>query len=133
KFLDASGNGSISDAIEAIGYAVAHGAMISNNSWGGGTSLALRDAIAAAGAAGHLFVAAAGNSGTNVDVRPSYPASYALDNIVSVAATDRDDQRAWFSNYGPFGVDLAAPGVDILSTLHGGRYTRIGGTSMATP
>ncbi|MHC4406638.1 MAG: S8 family peptidase [Planctomycetota bacterium] len=139
KFLDAGGRGGGSDAIEALNYAVANGATISNNSWGGGPySQALHDAIAAARDAGHIFVAAAGNGnwvgiGQDNDARPFYPASYDLDNVVAVAATDHDDQLAVFSNYGATSVELAAPGVDIVSTTPDNHYSSGSGTSMATP
>ncbi len=133
KFLGPNA-GYTSDAVEALNYAVANGATISNNSWGGGGySRALRDAINRADASGHLFVAAAGNDGTNNDATPQYPSSYTNANIVSVAATDDDDALASFSNFGANTVDLAAPGVNILSTLPGSRYGSYSGTSMATP
>src|SRR5262249_32913552 len=82
---------------------------------------------------GHIFVAGAGNSTSNNDVEPFYPASFDADNIVAVAATDDNDQLASFSNYGVGSVDLAAPGVDILSTQPGGQYGLLSGTSMASP
>ena len=89
-------------------------------------------------AAGHLFVAAAGNGGAdgvgdNTDTTPQYPSSYNSTNIISVAATDSRDTLANFSNYGSTSVDLAAPGVGILSTLPGNTYGSYSGTSMATP
>jgi VCBS repeat-containing protein len=134
KFLDFFGGGYTQDAILALNYAVANGAMISNNSWGGGGySQALYDAIASAQAAGHIFVAAAGNESNNNDNFPSFPASYDLDNIISVAATDHNDNLASFSNYGATSVDLGAPGVSILSTTPGNTYDTYSGTSMATP
>ena len=134
KFLDADGFGYESDAIAALNYAVANGAVISNNSWGGGGfSSAMFSAIENARAKGHIFVAAAGNDGWNNDLDPFYPASYKLDNIVSVAATDDNDELAWFSNFGATSVDLAAPGVNIHSTAPGGQYRDLSGTSMATP
>lgn len=140
KFLDAGGSGSLGNAIQAINYAVANGATISNNSWGfnGGFSQALHDAIEDAGNAGHIFVAAAGNGnaagvGQNNDLAPFYPASFDLDNIIAVAATDHDDQLAVFSNYGATTVDLGAPGVGILSTTRNDTYSVFNGTSMATP
>jgi subtilisin family serine protease/fibronectin type 3 domain-containing protein/methionine-rich copper-binding protein CopC len=139
KFLDSSGSGSTSDAIEALNYAVANGATISNNSWGGDPySQALYDAIRNARDAGHIFVTAAGNGnvfgiGQNNDAAPFYPASYDLDNVVAVAATDHNDNLAGFSNYGAASVDLAAPGVDILSTTPNNTYSTFSGTSMATP
>lgn len=134
KFLSARGSGSTADAISALDYAVMMGARISNNSWGGGAfSQALFDSIAAAQTAGHLFVAAAGNSSANTDTSPSYPASYDLDNIVSVAATDDNDALASFSNFGALSVDLGAPGVSILSTTPANTYSSFSGTSMASP
>lgn len=140
KFLDAGGGGNLSDAIAAINYAVANGATISNNSWGfnGGFSQPLYDAIRSAQSAGHLFVAAAGNGnafgiGQDNDQTAFYPASFDLNNIIAVAATDPNDNRAIFSNYGATSVDLAAPGVDILSTTRNNTYSTFSGTSMAAP
>jgi subtilisin family serine protease len=134
KFLDASGNGLDSNAVAALAYAVRHGALISNNSWVGSTPYPpLADAILAARAAGHIFVAAAGNDGSNNDAVPDYPASYHSDNVVAVAATDRIDRLASFSNYSATTVDLAAPGVDIFSTTPNDTYSWYSGTSMATP
>jgi len=136
KFLDDTGSGDLSDAIEAINYAVANGAKVLSNSWGGGGgySQALKDAISAAGEDGCLFVAAAGNDyGNDNDTAPLYPASYDCDNIIAVAATDHDDQLASFSNIGATTVDLGAPGEDIYSTLPGETYATYSGTSMATP
>ena len=138
KFLGPDG-GFTSDAVEAINYSVAEGMEVSNNSWGGGgPSQSLRDAIARADASGQIFLAAAGNGGAdgigdNNDVTPHYPSSYDVPNIVAVAATDDTDTLASFSNFGATSVDLAAPGVGILSTLPGNRYGRFNGTSMATP
>jgi subtilisin family serine protease len=134
KFLNSSGAGNVANAISAIEYATRMGARIMNNSWGGGPySQALFDAIRAAGDAGALFVAAAGNESSDNDLTPSYPAGYVLPNVISVAATDANDQLATFSNYGATTVDLAAPGVDILSTARRGGYILLSGTSMATP
>jgi subtilisin family serine protease len=134
KFLGADGSGTEADAIAAIDYATRMGARIMNNSWGGrSSSQALLDAINAAGDAGALFVAAAGNDGANADVAPHYPAALNAANIVSVAATDPNDHLAGFSNYGAVSVDLGAPGVSILSTLPGGTYGVYSGTSMAAP
>jgi subtilisin family serine protease len=134
KFLDASGSGLVSGAISGLEYAVKNGARVSNNSWGGsGYSQALYDAIKNAQTLGHLFVAAAGNAARNTDFSPTYPASYDLDNIIAVAAIDSGDQLASFSNYGVRTVDLAAPGVSILSSVLGGGYASYNGTSMATP
>lgn len=134
KFLDANGFGDTFGAIQSVEYATLMGVQLTNNSWGGGGySQGLYDAIAAAGAAGQLFIAAAGNESNNNDSFPAYPASYNLDNIISVAATDHNDQLAGFSNYGATTVDLAAPGVSVYSTMPGGEYGYLSGTSMATP
>jgi subtilisin family serine protease len=126
--------GSTSDAILAVEYAADKGVKISNNSWGGGGySSSLYNAINASKSVGHIFVAAAGNNGSNNDTSPFYPASYNLDNIISVAATNNDDGLASFSNYGATTVDLGAPGVNIASTYKGGGYAWASGTSMAGP
>src|SRR5262249_41037825 len=115
-------------------YAVSKGAKITNNSWTGqGDQGSLEQGISEARAAGTIVVAAAGNEGSNNDVTPVYPAGYTLDNVVSVAATDRNDNLASFSNYGPHTVTLGAPGVEILSTIPGNKYGFNSGTSMATP
>lgn len=137
-FLGQYGLGLVSDAILAIEYAWKNGARISNNSWGGtGYSQALYDSILMAGMNGHLVVAAAGNYGWDNDTDGGlwhfYPSDYDLPNIISVAATDRNDELAEFSNYGAISVDLAAPGVGIMSTMPGNRYESMDGTSMATP
>ncbi len=111
KFLGADGSGAMSDAVECIEYAVAKNVRILSNSWGGGgASIALENAIRDAGTSGALFVAAAGNSRSNNDVRPFYPASYKLFNILAVAAIGRNGSLASFSNYGAAMVHLAAPG-----------------------
>ncbi|UCE04118.1 MAG: S8 family serine peptidase, partial [Candidatus Latescibacterota bacterium] len=134
KFLDRNGSGSTADAIDAMTYAVENGAHILNNSWGGGGfSQALLEAIELVRDRNALFVAAAGNEGRDNDMQPSYPASYDVENVVAVAASDRNDQLATFSNFGATSVDLAAPGVGILSTTPGNAYRSFDGTSMATP
>jgi len=134
KFLDAGGYGYTSDAILALQYATMMGANLTSNSWGGGGySQALKDAIDSSGAYGMLFVAAAGNDQENNDIYPHYPCSYDLDNIIAVAATDHNDNLAYFSNWGLVSVDLGAPGVDIYSSLPGNSYGYGSGTSMACP
>jgi subtilisin family serine protease len=126
RFLGPTG-GATSGAIECLNYIQklknTYGVNIvaTNNSWGGGKfSQALSDAISANGSAGILFVAAAGNSSRNIDSTPFYPASYASDHIIAVAATTQADGLASFSNYGATSVDVGAPGVNILSTATGG-------------
>ncbi len=134
KFLSSWGGGDTADAVESVIYAVDNGADILNNSWGGGGfSEALRSAIEYAQDNDVLFVAAAGNAAYDNDSLPSYPASYELDNIVAVAATDSNDELASFSQWGLNSVDLGAPGVDILSALPGDDYATYSGTSMASP
>ena len=130
KFLDSGGSGSTADAVAAIEYATMMHVDVMSNSWGGGGfSEALRLAIENAMNAGILFVAAAGNSSSNNDLFPAYPASYDLDNIVSVASTTATDNLSNFSNFGPTTVDLAAPGSNILSTLPGSTYGLLSGST----
>jgi len=134
KFLSDRGWGSISDAIDAVAYCTAMDFPISNNSWGGGgSSRAMKEAIDRAGQNGHLFCAAAGNSGTNNDSKPHYPSNYTSPNVLSVAASDSADRLASFTCYGKTSVDMAAPGVSILNLVPNNRLARLSGTSMATP
>jgi len=139
KFLGKGGFGSTKDAIEAINYAIDRkqkgvNVRVISASWGSTQySKALEDAIRAAGEAGILFIAAAGNDGSSNDRRPHYPSNYDLPNVISVAAMDRSDQLASFSNYGVKTVHIAAPGKDILSTWLNNQYREASGTSMATP
>jgi len=143
KFLGANG-GTTAGAVKAVNYltqlklAKKINLVATNNSWGGGGySQALYDAIRAAGNANILFVAAAGNSGLDIDATPSYPASYQLPNVIAVAAIGQNGQRAGFSNYGAKSVHIAAPGVDIVSTVPTANgaagYAYMSGTSMAAP
>ena len=133
KFIAANGAGAVSDAIRAVDYAVDHGAKVINASWGGGSHVqALTDAIAYAGAHNVVFVTAAGNEGKNNAQVKSYPADDRLSNTLCVAAIDQTGKLARFSNFGNTTVDLAAPGVNILSTYLGGYATETG-TSMASP
>ena len=132
RFLGPNG-GYTSDAISALNYAVDKGVKVSNNSWGGGGfSQSLYNAILNAGASGHLFVAASGNSSVDTDSSAHYPSSYDLDNIISVAATDNRDRLSSFSNFGLNSVDVGAPGTNIASTALGSYYW-MSGTSMASP
>lgn len=137
KFLSAEGSGTTADAIRSIDYAVEHGAKILNNSWGGpgdDGNPALHDAIDRARAKDVLFIAAAGNDGEDNDgASASYPAAFDNDNLITVAATDRNDRLAGFSNIGKKTTHLAAPGVRIYSTLPGDKYAYLDGTSMACP
>jgi parallel beta-helix repeat protein len=134
KAGDASGRLADSDTVEAVQYAADNGAKIISASYGGsGSSDTARSSISYANGKGVLFVAAAGNDGLDNDSTPHYPSSYDLPNVVSVAASDPSDLLASFSNYGKTSVDLAAPGVGILSTVLNGNYEEKQGTSMATP
>jgi subtilisin family serine protease len=136
KFLSADGWGYTSGAIAGIDFAVANGARILSNSWGGGgESQSLYDAIVRAREAGVVFLAAAGNSGVDTDSQPHYPSSYDLENIIAVSAIDRNGQLASWSNYGKNTVDVGAPGVDIFSSVSDSdsSYAYYSGTSMATP
>ncbi len=118
-------SGSLTDAaiIDAIVYACANGARVVNGSFGGGGfSQATLNAIDSVACANTLFVFAAGNGGSdgigdNNDTTPEYPCNYNTTRIVCVAATDQNDARAFFSNFGATNVDLAAPGVGIFSSM----------------
>ena len=133
KVLDSAGNGSLNGAVNAIYYAVNHGAKVINASWtmSFGTP-ALQAAITYAANKNVVFVTAAGNEGVNNDITASYPGNYRYSNVLTVAAVDSSGKLASFSNFGATKVDLAAPGVGILSTIPGG-YDTWDGTSMATP
>lgn len=134
KFMGSFGVGSGSDAAEGIRYAVRMGARIINASFGSSqNSSTLHDAIKYAKDKGALLVVAAGNESADIDRSPIYPASYTDGNVLSVAATDQRDSLAQFSNYGDTAVDVAAPGVEILSTYPGEEYLTLSGTSMAAP
>ncbi|MCY7349460.1 MAG: S8 family serine peptidase [Cytophagaceae bacterium] len=139
KFLGRNG-GTTANAIKAVDYLTdlktRHGINVvaSNNSWGGGGfSQALYDAISRANNAGVLFVAAAGNSGTNNDTSPGYPANYDLPNVIAVAAITNTGALASFSQYGLTTVDLGAPGAGVWSSTAFSIYSSYSGTSMATP
>lgn len=134
KVLDAEGSGYSSDVIKGIQYATAMGANIINLSLGSYQySQAEYDALKAARDAGVLVVAAAGNDGTDNDADAHYPSSYALSNIIAVAASNGIGGIVGFSNYGKKSVHIAAPGHNIYSTYMNGQYASLSGTSMATP
>ena len=148
KILNSDGQGWNSDEIEGINYAIKMGAKIINASYGGSAySAAVKEALQSANNKGVLVIAAAGNGGEdkigdNNDLNPFFPASYSdtrfggLPNIISVAATDQNDNRASFSNFGRNSVHVAAPGVYILSTVPQNMYADKDfnwGTSMAAP
>ncbi len=134
KVLNGEGSGYTDMIAAGINHAVAKGAKVINLSLGGpGASRDMYDAIVNAKNHGIVVACAAGNESEDNDSNPSYPASYKLNNIISVAATDRYDDMAYFSNYGAASVHLGAPGVGILSTVPGSSYRSYDGTSMASP
>jgi thermitase len=139
RFMDGDGAGTTRDAIEAINYVIDRkragvNVRVISASWGStARSRALEDVIRKAYDEGILFVAAAGNASTDNDQTPHYPSSYNLGNMVSVAALNRNDQLASFSNYGARSVNVAAPGEEILSTWLEHGFSEKKGTSMATP
>ena len=139
KYLDSTGSGTISNAIRAIDYAVQNGAKILNNSWGSASySQFLGEAIDRARQAGVLVVAAAGNGdssghGIDLNITPFYPAGYSYANVISVGASDKANNLTAWSNFGSKIVDVAAPGLGIVSTRNGNAYATLSGTSMATP
>jgi len=131
KIFSDEGSTDSAAILRAIEYATKMGAKVTSNSWGGGgASEAQREAFAASPA---LHVMAAGNNGWNNDWIPNYPSNYELTNNIAVAASDFQDKKAGFSQYGVKSVDIAAPGVDINSCAPGGGYQLMSGTSMATP
>lgn len=136
----ADGFGTTAEIVAAFNYAVrlrqrGENLRIINCSWGGGfPSVALKEAMCAAGAAGLIMVCSAGNDTDDTDIFPNYPSGYDCPEIISVAASTSCDDPASYSNFGRISVDLAAPGSGILSTYRGGeRYGLLSGTSMASP
>ncbi|MBC8028586.1 MAG: S8 family serine peptidase [Pyrinomonadaceae bacterium] len=144
KWLDSNNSGFISNAIDAIEFAIQakqalapfNGANVRvlNNSWfANNFSPSVGDEIIRAEANNMLFVALAGNNTTDNDVTPRTPSGHKVPNVIGVSATDNRDALAPFSNYGKTTIHLAAPGVSILSTLRNGSFGYFNGTSMATP
>lgn len=139
KFMNKNGFGTTKDAIEAINYVINRkragvNVRVISASWGSTVrSRALEDVIKKAYEADILFVAASGNSTADTDRNPHFPASFRVGNVISVAALNRNDELAPFSNYGVKSVHIAAPGANILSTWLGDEYESRSGTSMATP
>lgn len=137
RFIGADGSGDLMNAIKAIDYAITNNANIISASWGATIGRdqvkPLIDAIDRANQKGVIFVAAAANDGKSNDKTEVFPANAGLPNMISVAASDNNDQKPSWSNYGRATVDLAAPGAAILSTLPNNKYDKLSGTSMATP
>ncbi len=138
-------SGDLASALAAVEYATAMNVDIMNHSWGfdaPSPPASLLDMFTAANDAGILLVCAAGNSNHNLELYPHYPACLLLPLVISVAASNQQDFKPTFSNYGSTHVDLAAPGCDIYSTLPdddfgffgvGGPYIPGSGTSFAAP
>lgn len=147
KFFRANAEGSFAEAAQAILYASQMGARVSNNSWGiSSVSQTIEAALKVAYQRGMLFVTSAGNEGRdNEGPQTHYPCVSSAPNVICVAATDRNDRKAEFSNWGAHTVHLGAPGVDILSTTltacfpefqgkcDPSGYKALSGTSMAAP
>ncbi len=138
RFFNEKGDGDLMDSIKAIDYAIENKADIISASWGAAVSRSqakpLLEAIQRAEAAGIIFVVAASNEGKSNDTYSVFPANAGFSNVLSIAASDQNDKKPKFSNYGKFSVDIAAPGVDIMSTVAStDKYKNLSGTSMATP
>ena len=144
RTVDSSGSTTAAAAVNAISAVIQiklalrpekeANIRIISNSWGGhSSSQALLEAIVGAETEEMLFVAAAGNLGTDNDTLPFYPASYDVANVLSVTATNNQDLRPTFANYGARSVAMAAPGVGIVTTSTYGKYSPITGTSLAAP
>lgn len=137
RFLGEDGSGDLNAAIKAMDYAVQKGAKVISASWGAAIGRAqaqpLVDAVKRADDAGVIFVVAAANDGKSNDKTEVYPANAGFPNTISVAASGPNDEKPSWSNYGRRTVHLAAPGLDIMSTLPANKYGKLSGTSMATP
>ena len=135
EFLDSTGSGTDVAAAESIDYAVNHGAKVINASWGGSGAAdpTVTAALEYADSKGVIFVAAAGNNGQDIDNNPFQPASEDLPNMIVVAAIGSNGALPSWSNYGVKSVQLAAPGLNIVSTLPNDSYGDLSGTSMAAP
>jgi thermitase len=134
KFLSRSGSGTLEGALKSIDYAITREVNIMSNSWGGGAkSEAMLELIKKAEEKGILFIAAAGNSSSDNDKKPTYPANYEVESLVSVGAIDGKGKPASFTNTGKKTVHVFAPGVDTYSTVQNNGYKEMSGTSMACP
>ena len=134
RVLDNTGTGDVGNAVEAIDYAIAHGAHVINLSWGTtGESLVLKEAIERALRRNVVVVCSSGNGGQDLDTNQYYPASFGLKDLIVVGATDNHDQPVSWSNWGARKVTIAAPGANILTTQRGGGYWTVTGTSVAAP
>jgi thermitase len=137
RFLGEDGSGDLYAAAKAIDYATTNGAQIISASWGATVAEAgaapIIEAIGRANEKGVLFIAAAANNGSNNDTKSVYPANANFPNMIAVAASDSNDAKPTWSNFGVSKVHISAPGHEILSTLPKDKYGKLSGTSMATP
>lgn len=134
QFISNDGGGSIGDAIIAMNYTASRGAKIINLSWGGAPCVPnLQAAMMQLSDQDILLVTAAGNEGINLDRSPDYPAAFNIFNQINVAASSMEDFMIYFSNRGFRTVHLAAPGVNIFSTVPGNQVIAMDGTSMSAP
>ncbi len=137
RFLGADGSGDLDNGIKSIDYAIEKGVQVISASWGAAVPTAeaqpLIEAVKRADAAGIIFVAAAANDGKNNDTTAMYPTNANTPNMIAVAASNANDTKPYWSNYGKAMVSIAAPGDAIMSTLPGNKYGNLSGTSMATP
>lgn len=140
KYFGAQSFGSVDSTIRAIDYATMMktrfgvNVVAINASWGNiGYHKGLHDSINRAGNAGIVFVASAGNSSNNNDLKPNFPSSYDSRNVISVASTQINNSLSSFSSYGKVSVDIGSPGSNILSTKPFNKYAYMSGTSMAAP
>jgi thermitase len=137
RFLGEDGSGDLNAGIKAIDYAIEKKVDIISASWGATIGRAqaqpLVDAVKRADDAGLIFIVAAANDGRNNDSTEVYPANSGFPNTISVAASGPNDEKPSWSNYGKRTVHVAAPGLNIMSSLPGNKYQNLSGTSMATP
>jgi thermitase len=137
RFLGADGSGDLNSAIKAIDYAIQQGAQVVSNSWGATVPRAqaapLIEAVKRANDAGAIMVMAAANDGRNNDRTEVFPTNAQFDHTISVSASGPNDEKPSWSNYGRATVHIAAPGLDIMSTIPNNKYMKMSGTSMATP
>jgi len=134
KFIGGNGGGTTDIAIKSIDYAVSRGAKIINLSWGGyNDSPLLKEVMERCRKLGVLFIAASGNEKNDNDIKPFYPASFELDNIISVGSISFHKALSDFSNFGKKTVHVLAPGESILTTVSTARYGYQKGTSFAAP